>query len=169
MNKYYIEQLSKSHVKDHFDSGENSLNVYLQKQALQDIKRNLSAVYVLLDIEQDKTTILGYYTLCSSSVLLDALPHDISKKLPRYPLIPVTLLGRLAVDVNSQGQGLGELLLIDALKRSGKLSIDLGSMAVIVESLNMKITSFYEKFGFQKLIDKKNQLFLSINVIKKLL
>lgn len=166
MNKYYIEQLNKSHIKENFNSGEDSLNKYLQKQATQDIKRNLSAVYVLL--ERNASIVLGYYTLCSSSVLLDNLPQEVSKKLPRYPLIPVTLLGRLAIDIKSQGQGLGELLLTDALKRASKLSNEQGSIAVIVDALNSKASAFYEKFGFQKFFDKTNQLFLSMNVIKKL-
>lgn len=167
MNKYFIEQLNKSHGKEAFNSGEDSLNKYLQKQATQDIKRNLSAVYVLL--EGQDSTVLGYYTLCSSSVLIDSIPHEVSKKLPRYPLIPVTLLGRLAIDIKLQGQGFGALLLTDALIRAGRLSNELGSMAVIVDSLNSKATDFYEKFGFQKFIDKTNKLFLPMSVIKQLL
>ncbi|MFO8812129.1 GNAT family N-acetyltransferase [Legionella pneumophila serogroup 1] len=167
MNKYCIEQLNKSHVKDNFNSGEDSLNKYLQKQATQDIKRNLSALYVLL--EGQDSTILGYYTLCSSSVLIDSIPHEVSKKLPRYPLIPVTLLGRLAIDIKLQGQGLGELLLTDALLRAGRLSNELGSMAVIVDSLSSRASDFYEKFGFQKFIDKTNKLFLPMSIIKQLL
>ena len=150
-----------------FDSGEDSLNHYLQKQATQDIKRNLSAVYVL--IERDVPDVLGCYTLCASSVLLDNIPQELTKKLPRYLLIPVTFLGRLAIDIGLQGQGLGELLLVDALKRAGNLSNELGSMAVIVEALNSKAAAFYEKFGFQKFLDKTGQLFLSMNVIKKIL
>lgn len=143
-----------------------SLNEYLHKQASQDIKRNLSALYVLL--ERNTPNILGYYTLCSSSVPLDNIPLEISKKLPRYPLIPVTLLGRLALDLKLQGQGFGALLLVDALKRAGKLSKELGSMAVLVEALNTRASAFYEKFGFQKFFDKPNQLFLSMNVMNRL-
>lgn len=135
------------------------MDKYLQKQATQDIKRNLSGVYALL--EREESDVLGYYNLCSSCVLLNELPQEISKKLPRYPLIPVTLSGRLAVDIKSQGQGLGELLLIDALKRAAKLSNELGSIAVIVDALNIKALIFYKKFGFQNFFDKKNQLFLS--------
>lgn len=166
MNNYYIEQLSQSHNKVNFNCGEESLNRYLQKQASQDIKRNLSAVYVMLD--RNDPNILGYYTLCSSSVLLDDIPKEISKKLPPYPLVPVTLLGRLALDIKLQGRGLGEILLIDALKRAGKFSRELGSMAVIVEALNSRASAFYENFGFKKFFDKSNQLFLSMKVIKKL-
>lgn len=167
MNKYYIEQLNKSHSKNSFNSGENSLDKYLQKQATQDIKRNLSAVYVLF--EGQDSTVLGYYTLCSSSILIDSIPREVSKKLPRYPLIPVTLLGRLAIDIKLQGQGLGELLLTDALLRAGRLSNELGSMAVIVDSLSSRASDFYEKFGFQKFIDNTNKLFLPMSVIKQLL
>lgn len=166
MNGYLIEQLDKSHNKANFNSGEDSLNNYLQKQATQDIKRNLSVVYVLLD--PDTRNVLGYYTLCASSILLDSIPQKHSKKLPRYPLIPVTLLGRLAIDIKLQGQGLGALLLTDALKRAAELSLRLGSMAVIVEALNSSAIAFYEQFGVQRFLNKTNQLFLSMSVIKKL-
>lgn len=166
MSKYYIEQLDKSHSKKSFNSGEDSLDKYLQKQATQDKKRNLSAVYVLL--EGQNSTVLGYYTLCSSSVLIDSIPSEISKKLPRYPLIPVTLLGRLAIDIKLQGQGLGELLLTDALLRAGRLSTELGSMAVMVDSLSSRASDFYENFGFQKFIDNTNKLFLPMSIIKQL-
>lgn len=166
MNKYRIELLNKSHEKAQFDCGEISLNNYLKKQATQDMKRNLCAIYVLLDSKAP--IILGYYSLSASSILLDNLPQEMSRKLPRYPSIPVTLLGRLAVDIKLQKKGFGEILLVDALKRAYKISNELGSMAVIVDALNDDAINFYEKFGFIRFVDRKTQLFLTMEVIKKL-
>ncbi|WP_244941024.1 GNAT family N-acetyltransferase [Legionella sainthelensi] len=75
----------------------------------------------------------------------------------------------MAIGIKLQGQGLGELLLADALIRAGRLSNELGSMAVIVDSLSSRASGFYEKFGFQKFIDKTNKLFLPMSIIKQLL
>lgn len=166
MEQYIIERLQKNHDKETFDSGVSSLNNYLHKQASQDIKRHLSAVYILR--ESTQRSVYGYYTLSASSVLLDKLPPEIAKKLPRYPSIPVTLLGRLAIDVRLQNQGLGELLLIDALKRAALRSSEIGAMAVIVDALTEGARIFYEKYGFQKFLDKEQQLFLPMDVIKKI-
>jgi hypothetical protein len=64
--------------------------------------------------------VVGYYTLTATSIALNALSPQIVKKLPRYPVMPAVLLGRLAVSRNyHQGQGLGGVLLADALKRTG--------------------------------------------------
>jgi GNAT superfamily N-acetyltransferase len=165
VNKYKIELLNKFHNKAEFSCGEKSLDNYLHTQAAQDIKRSLSAVYVLLELEHP--TVVGFYTLSQSAIPLLDLPESICKKLPRYPLIPVTLLGRLAIDKKFQKKRLGEVLLINALKRSKFLSEEIGSMAIVVEALNKNTVNFYEKFGFTKFIDE-NKLFITMETIKKL-
>lgn len=166
MKKYKIELLSSVHNKSEFSSSEASLNNYLHRQATQDIKRNLAVVYVLIELE-NPNTIQGFYTISSSSIALKDFPQIASKKLPRYPSIPVTLLGRLAIDTNSEKQGLGALLLIDALKRSTLLSKEIGFMAVVVGALNENAAQFYEKYGFIRFTEN-NKLFLTIETIKKL-
>ena len=75
-------------------------------------------------------TIAGYYTLSSTSVQISELPEQTVRKLPRYPLVPATLLGRLAVDRRQQGKGYGRFLLADALYRAAQSEI--ASFAVIV-------------------------------------
>ena len=164
--EYKIRLLQKNHIKSSFDSGEKSLNNYLHTQVSQDIKRSLSAAYVLL--EANNPSVIGFYTLSSLSISLNDLSEKISKKLPRYPIAPVTLIGRLAIDKNYQKQRLGELLLVDALKRSYFQSTQIGSMAVVVDALNESATHFYEKFGFIKFLDRKGQLFITMESIKDL-
>ena len=108
---------------------------------------------------------MGYYTLSNNSIPLDILPPERRKKLPSsYTAIPVTLLGRLAVDKRSQGRGLGKWLLMDALKRSFEVSLNIASYAVVVDPLDPVAEMFYAKYGFIKLPDS-GRMFLSMKTI----
>ncbi len=142
-----IVSLNASHKKDKFNCGKSNLDNYLHNQAKQDVKRKLAACFVLADNEN---TLQGYYTLSSSSVDRSLLPLEIIKKLPvSYFNLPCTLLRRLAVDLNFKGRGFGELLLVDALRRSYITSLNsIGSMAVVVDPLGADAELFYLKFGF---------------------
>ena len=96
------------------------------------------------------------------------LPEDIRKKLSAsYNDLPATLVGRLAVDLNYQGQGLGELLLVDALNRSLAVSREIGSMAVIVDPIDEEALNFYKKFGFMLLPDS-GKMFLPMAAVAEL-
>lgn len=161
-----IRLLDSTHIKNEFDCGKELLNNYLKTQAGQDIKRNLSACFVF--IEPQDNVIEGYYTLSNASISLENLPEDIRKKLPRsYTTIPATLLGRLAIDTKSQGKGLGNILLIDALKRSFEISKTIGSFAVIVDPIDKEAEKFYEKYGFLALPDS-GKMFIAISTLKSL-
>ena len=136
----------------------------MHKQANQDIKRKLSACFVLTDKETD--LLKGYYTLANNSLAQDLLPAEFQKKLPNsYKSIPTTLLGRLAIDNRFQKQGIGKLLLIDALRRSYKISKSIGSFAVVVDPIDKEAEQFYDKYGFIKLPDS-GKMFLPMNTIK---
>lgn len=161
-----IEFLDKKHNKKEFDCGKELLNNYLKNQAGQDIKRKLSACFVLP--EKETNLIQGYYTLSNNSIPLIHFPEQIQKKLPQsYASIPTTLLGRLAIDLKFQGNGIGKILLIDALKRSYELSKEMGSFAVVVDPIDEDAEKFYEKYGFIKLPDSK-KMFIAINTLKEL-
>jgi GNAT superfamily N-acetyltransferase len=124
---YLTEPLNSKHKKEMFACGKASLDDYIHTQASQDVKRKLSVCFVLPDIQSNG--IKGYYTLSNNSIPGDHLPDPIQKKLPAsYKTIPATLLGRLAVDQTYRGQGIGKLLLADALKRSYDLSKILGRL-----------------------------------------
>ena len=94
----------------------------------------------------------------------DEIPE---KRLPRYP-IPVVHLGRLAVDMRYQGKGLGEFLLMDALRRTQLVSEQIGVYAVEVRAIDEAARQFYLKYGFTELKDDKLHLYLPISVIRKL-
>ena len=160
------ESLKSNHNKQKFCCGNSVLDSYLQRQAGQDVKRKLAVCFVLLD----KTihSIKGYYTLSNNSIALELVPDNFRRKLPTsYKSIPTTLLGRLAVDNNHKGQGLGKLLLIDALKRCFLISKSIGSYAVIVDPLDKEAESFYFKYGFIKLPDS-GKMFLPMETIGQL-
>jgi predicted GNAT family N-acyltransferase len=162
---YLTIPLNASHKKKDFNCGKPLLDNYLHIQAKQDVKRKLSACFVL---EGDKNIIKGYYTLSSASIKKDLLPEAIIKKLPpAYSDLPVTLLGRLAVDNSYKGQRLGELLLLDALKRCYDASVNIGSMAVIVDPLDGDAEKFYLKYGFISLPDS-GKMFIPMTTVFEL-
>lgn len=166
-NKSPIEPLGKQHVRAAFSCGNKALDLYIKKQSGQDAKRQYAATFVL--VEKGRKTVLGYYTLSSFGIKLEELPDKIAQKLPRYPLVPATLLGRLAVDQNHQGKGLGELLLMDALHRSLTQADVIGSAAIVVEAIDKEASNFYKNYHFLPFPDRPNRLFLPMKTIFKLL
>lgn len=114
--------------------------------------------------------IAGYYTLTSTGIRVDDLPEDaLSKfKLPRYPMLGGTLIGRLARDVSFRGEGIGELLLIDALKRAAKSRVEIASFAVVVDAINDKAVNFYKKYGFVEFRDEPMRLFIPMSTVDDL-
>jgi predicted GNAT family N-acyltransferase len=162
--RFTIRPLGKEN-RAAFSCGEQALDTYFKKQASQDIKRRVGAVFIVID---ENNVIAGYYSLSSTAVLLKDLPADISNKLPKYPLVPSTLLGRLAVDERYRGYRLGEYMLIDALKRALEASQEIGSAAVIVDAKNQKAKTFYLKYGFIELPDQPFRLFLPMGTVAKL-
>jgi ribosomal protein S18 acetylase RimI-like enzyme len=162
---YITFPLSSSHNKEKFNCGKPLLDSYLHKQAKQDVKRRLSACFILPDEEDN---VKGYYTLSSASIERKLLPEEVIKKLPlSYLDLPVILLGRLAISTDHQGQGLGEIVLLDALKRSYNTSKEVGSMAVIVDPLDLDAIKFYKKYDFILLPDS-GKMFLPMATIAKL-
>jgi GNAT superfamily N-acetyltransferase len=149
-----IEPLEARHIRREFSSGSAALDRYLQSQAGQDSRRRVAAPFVLAGGDG---IVVGYYTLSATAVLVRDLPADLQRKLPRYPLIPATLLGRLAVDRRFQGQGLGRHLLADALFRA--LRNEIASFAVVVEAKDDAARRFYERESFLPFPDQPMRLF----------
>jgi len=146
-----IDLLNSSLNKKDFKCGKEMLDNYLHTQASQDVRRKLCVVFAMFE----DTIIKGYYTLSNASIPAELIPEGIKKMMPRsYQALPVTLLGRLAIDKKFSGQGLGGILLMDALKRSYQIaSQSLGSIGVIVDPLDIEALACYEKFGFINLPD----------------
>lgn len=165
MSSYSIITFNKSYNKDKFDCGNAQLNDYLKKYASQDIKRHIAQVFVICCFDSEE--IIGFYSLSAGSIKADSLPEKIAKKFPKYP-IPVSLLGRLAVNKKDQAKGIGGVLLADAIKRVIKVSESLGIYALVVEAKNDMAKQFYLHYGFLELLDYHNRLFLPLkNVITR--
>jgi len=163
---YLTVPLASSHNRSDFLCGKGLLDNYFWYQANQDVKRKLSACFVLIDQESEKIT--GYYTLSGNSISNDWIPDSFKKRLPKsYQSIPTILLGRLAIDKNFQDKGIGKILLIDSLKRCLDISHSIGAFAVIVDPLDKDAERFYEKYGFIKLHDS-GKMFLPMKTIKEL-
>ena len=132
-----------------FDCGETALDEYLRHYASQDIKRGVARVFLASPVDHPQV-IAGFYTLSAASILAEMLPERLRKKLPRYP-VPVALLGRLAVSMQAQGQGLGSILLADACKRISAASQTLAVAAIVVDAKSSQAAGFYQHMGFTEL------------------
>ncbi len=164
---FTIEPLGSHHDGAAFSCGNASLDDFIKTKARREGELGYCAVFILAD-ENSPTTIVGYYTLSAHSIALESIPADRQKKLPRYPGVPVTLIGRLARDIRFRGQGVGELLIIDALKRARDISTQVGSYAVTVDAIGNDAVAFYSKYSFLPLTEHANRLFLPMATVKKL-
>jgi len=163
--RFAIGPLGPQHDRAAFSCGVEILDAYLHKQAGQDLKKRAAVPFV---ITPDGTTIAGYYTLSQYSVQLDEIPAEVAKKLPKYPMVPATLLGRLAVSSAFRGQGHGATLLMDALYRSLHHSREVASAGVIVDAKDAAAFAFYKKYGFLELPRIERRLFLPMGTVEEL-
>lgn len=162
---WLIELLdSARHDRSRFSCGVEALGRYLQSQAGQDVRRRVAAPYVLL--EPPSLLILGFYTLSNASIQAAEVPATLTRKLPRYPVLPAALLGRLAVDTKQRGKAFGTLLLLDALRRC--LRSETASLAIIVDAKDDTAVSFYERHEFNRLPDQPRRLFKPMAEIHRL-
>jgi hypothetical protein len=159
------EPLAGHHDRASFRCGVEELDSYLHMQAAQDVRRKVAAAYVMVG-RADPRVIAGYYTLSSFAVETAGLPEESQRKLPRYPLTPATLIGRLARDLRFPGTG--KYLLVDALKRIVLLSRQIGSAAVVVDVKDDKAMKFYLKNGFMPFRENTERLFLPMKTISAL-
>ena len=158
-----VEALGPQHDRAGFESGVEPLDRYFHVQAGQDARKNMAAPFVL--VLPDGAT-GGYYTLSATAMKLAEFPAQTVRKLPRYPLVPATLLGRLAIDRRHQGKGYGRFLLADALFRSVRSEI--ASFAVIVDAKDENARRFYERESFLPFPDQPMKLFRPMAEIAKL-
>ncbi len=159
-----VEKLASRLKRDLFSCGEDSLDTYFHHYIQQDSKKKICAPYVLMD--SDLKSIIGYYTLSTTGIPIHDFPESIIKKLPKYPVLPAILIGRLAIDKNYHGQGYGDFLLMDALYKSLQYSQDIGAFAVIVDAINENASVFYQRYGFSPFPDTPRKLFLPMKRIQ---
>jgi ribosomal protein S18 acetylase RimI-like enzyme len=161
-----IETLASQHDRATFDCGNDILTRYFRQQAGQDYRRHAAVPFVMVGPRSGK--VAGYYTLSSFQIDAGELPPSISRRFPRYPHAPATLLGRLAIDSTYQGQGWGRFLLLDALYRSLKSSYAVASLAVVVDAIDDDARNFYERYGYIRFPSRTHRLFLPMDTIRQL-
>lgn len=152
-----IQVLAAAHDRRSFDCGDPALNRYLAALASQDVKRRISNCFVALS---DDGAIAGYYTFAAASLPLTDLSPAEAKRLPRYPLVPAALVGRLTIDGRFKGQRLGGLLVMDALRRCGRA--ELAIHALLVDAKNDAAAAFSLRLGFSRCASRPMSFYLPI-------
>jgi len=162
---FRLEPLSNQHDRASFECGHESLDRYFRTQATQDLRRRIATCFVA--VEEATGKLAAYYTIASASVPTLDLPPEITKRLPRYPTIPAVRLGRLAVDLNFRGRGLGSALLADALRRV--LLSPPAVFALLVDAKDDQAVAFYHHHGFRPLSSQPRTLFLPVATAETIL
>lgn len=148
---YLAEPLSATkHRRKEFACEEPELTEFLHDRALPEMETRASACFVLVP-EDDPGRVAGFYTLSAATISLAKLPPELTAELPKYPNLPATLLGRLARDQNFRGAGLGDWLLVSALRRALGSTSSVGSVAVVTDPKHAQAEDFYRKYGFRNL------------------
>ena len=147
-----------------FSCGVPEFDRYLLERASQDARRKVAAPFLMTDASG---SVLGYYTLSAYTVQLNEFPPGLAKKLPRYPLLPATLLGRLAVSMKHRGLKLGRLLLMDALRRSWDNTVQIASVGVVAEAYDDSARDFYLHHEFVSIPAFPRKLFIAMKTIEK--
>jgi ribosomal protein S18 acetylase RimI-like enzyme len=155
---FRLEALAPDHDRTGFACGVEALDQYFTTRVTQDMRRRLTACYVA--IASATSRVAGYYTLAAAGIPLSDMPESIVKRLPRYPSIPVARLGRLAVDRDYQGQGLGSAMLWDAVTRAARSEVAV--FALVVDAKNEHAEAFYRRQGFVPFGLVPRQLFLPL-------
>ena len=166
MNTFEFQPLDKTHEKSSFDCGSDELNIFLKTRAKQNQLQGFNRTFVTTLKNDSLKKVIGYYSLSMGEIHLSSLPTEQIKKLPKHP-VPIARMGRLAVDLKYQGQGLGKYLLVDAMKRIQQASKSIGVFALLVDAKDSIAKSFYEKYGFISLADQDLTLFLPLNSFPK--
>jgi ribosomal protein S18 acetylase RimI-like enzyme len=166
MSNWAIERLADHHDRTGFDCGQPQLSRWLREDAGQYERRDLARTYVA--VRPGNPLVLGYYAISTCHIRYEELPVQKTKRLPRRIVIPAALIGQLAVAQSAQGQGLGDCLLIDALRRILHLADQIGIQTVVVDAINDRARSYYLKNGFEELLDDQRRLFMPVQIIRQL-
>ena len=161
-----IRRVAKEHRRRDFDCGKEELNRFLRKSARQNDEKGHARTYCLVDDESPET-VLGYITLCASSVRFESVPDEVRKRLPRHP-VPTMLLARLAIDEGHQGTGLGKMLVVEAFVKAVEASEYAGVSLFEVDAMDENAKSYYEGvFGFVTALSNPRKLFLPMSTVRE--
>jgi GNAT superfamily N-acetyltransferase len=157
------EAVAKQHDRKAFDCGEPSLNEYLQRFARQNHESGGAKTFVAVAADE-RTRILGYYTISPGAIAFARVPGALTRKLGRYEL-PVFRLGRLAVSRAVQGQGLGGELLLACGERCLAVAREVGGVAIAIDAKSVGAAKWYGQFGAISLLDDPLKLVLPLDMV----
>lgn len=157
-----IQILDRTYDRVSFDCGEDALNKYLRETARQHNEKGISKTFVYVDTDSPET-ILGFFTLSICEIVTEGLPRKYSKRLPKK--VPAAKLGRLAVSRACQGQQIGGILMVEAMKRTLAVADNFGIVGFFVDAKNDRAQKFYEGFGFVELQVNPRVLFLPLKTL----
>ena len=163
LKKLKVVPYSREVINKGVCSRNEELNRYFRTQAGQDVRKKVSACYIAIDKETQEN--VGFYTISATAVQAVDIPEELRRKSPRYPLLPAAKIGRLAVAVKYERQGVGSYLLVDAFSRCASSGI--GVYAVIVDAKDESVAAFYRRFGFCSLESSGLNLFFPMNAFEK--
>ncbi len=159
--KLIFEPLGRSHDRSRFICGDAALDRWFRIQAGQEERRNVTRVFIARDAEAGgPDDLVGFYTLSMFALGFEDLPDDLVRKLPKYPEVPAALIGRLARAEHVRRQGIGELLLADAIKRVVSAAKTVAAYAVVVDAKDAHAAAFYRAYGFIPFPTRPDRLFL---------
>jgi len=161
--RWHEAPLARHHDRSTFDCGVALLNEYLRRYARQNHESGGAKTFVALSVEMP-TRILGYYTMSPGAMAFSRVPAVVTKKLGRYE-VPVFRLGRLAVAVTAQGQGLGSDLLLAAGERALAVAQEVGGVALAIDAKDERAAAWYARFGALRLLDDPLRLVLPLETI----
>lgn len=170
-SRQFVELDKAVHERRSFDCGRDELNSFICQSAARHREAGISITMVLPaeSVQGERAGICAYYTLSHTEIKSETLPASLAKKLPRYP-VPVMLIAQLAVNNEAQGQSLGKVTLIRALKHCLEINAHLPSCAVVVDALDEEVEAFYMQFGFN-LLDQQGErtrLYIPMNTVSQL-
>jgi GNAT superfamily N-acetyltransferase len=157
------EAITRRHDRHGFDCGSPELNEYLKRYARQNHESGGAKTFVAVP-PSEPTRVMGYYSISPGAIEFARVPAELTKKLGRYE-VPVFRLGRLAVSLSVQGQGLGGDLLLAAGSRALAVAAEVGGVALAIDAKDARAASWYEQFGAMRLLDDPFKLILPLNVI----
>lgn len=158
------EPLGPDHDVSQFSSGVPALDAWLRSKARPNEAKGGARSYVACDGKR----VAGFYSLAASSVERRRVPARVGRNMPEP--IPVILLGQLAVDSAYQGRNLGGDLVVDAAHRALAASEHIGARAIVVQAIDERVKSFYERYGFRQFTDAEPlMLILRMSEVKALL
>ncbi len=159
---FTIAPLNSGHDRGGFACGQEALDRYFREQVSQDVRRRVTNCFVATDPEG---AVAGYYTFAATGLPMTELPSEESKRLPRYPLLPAGLIGRLGVATKCSGQGLGSAMMVDAISRA--VRSDPAIFAIVVDAKDDQAARFYLHLGFRAFVSRPMSLFLPMGEAAK--